>query len=1011
MRLRGRTVVLYGTFRSVRRREAVRLLEALGARVAKTVTERTDLIFCADGSPGPLPRTEKTHRTPYYDEEALLGMVGLDRRGNADAPAAEEPPPFLSARALAEAAGPDALRGLLDGADWSAFTPDRDLPPLRDRLLELERAEGVTEAHRLADRRVRASGEARLVHPYGHDAEIVGHALSPDGRYLATGSWVTQEYAEGGVLQIWEVAAGRCVNTVRRIDGGIGWPEYKGTIQWSADSTRLAITHSTNRVGVWEPTAGSSAPIATVDVSGGDSRPSDFALSPDGREIYLHCGTNGDGGLQGCLLPLDRGTLRWLPHRVTGDHPYLLSRSLPDAVREEFERIESSGHEDFRDEDFGNGQWIEAPVWSPDGTRVFGANALCVDAATREVIWYAPATIARFSPDGARVATVTDGRLYLRDTADGRIRGGPFALDGPCSLHWAPGAAGRLAVLTHGSDTAAPAVHLFDGDSRAGSAAIPHPGWPDDERWSGDRNAWAWAPDGDRAAFLTTGDTVEIWSFADPADGRRLRSLPAAGIGAVHWGADDILVLVGATDVRFVRADTAEYRGDFTFLRVPEGPRPVEDLLADDFRGDLFALDGSTWAMTLGPDDVIAPDGGEAALDSVLTRAVGRRHSWPVRWGGLRVLPDALTAADLLDTETGALLRASRDELEKQAAAVEPSPWPPPNTAGIDDLYEAARRSLAGLDADRWGFAIGPQVRAAARLRARHGAAGAATALIEEIPDVTDRAAAACDVAVILARAGLTEPARTVFGRAEDLVAEAEGKDMDADMASSFGAACHALGEPERADELFRRARGAITVDPAPWKDHLAVLHALLECGRDDLARELLADRAGHPPPGRTSEPEWLVHLVRGGRIDLAREFQSLPGWEVPYEVLTALAEAGRPDLLQEWGGHNWSVGEELIERAERSAAVGTPPVRPLTPGDGDIEELAEGYAEIRRTPHAHRHHPTELLLQRAAECGHFSAVLDLLRLLPDSGEFNDRPRAAFNGLWLALTGFNHTPW
>lgn len=1025
--------MLYGDFTSVGgRARAVSRLTALGARVADAVTDETDLIFRTLFERGPIPRTDVMLRTPYFDEEALLGMLERAEEQVNPATAAtaaatatatatahdDRPPPFLPPAALAGAADSAALSALLGDADWSAFTPERDLPPLRARLAELERAEGVTDAHRLATGRVRDVGEATLLHPYGHDGEIVGHALSPDGRYLATGSWVTDDYDEGGVLQVWEVATGRCVSTVRDIEGGIGWPDYANTVQWSADSTRLAMSYLTNSVGVWSPTGETGSPIASIDVSNGNSRPSEFALSPDGRSVYYHCGTNGDGGLQGCLVPLDRGELSWLPNHLKADHPYAMSRDLPEAVREKFE---STGTHRDDDNDFEVGEWIEGPVWSPDATRLYGTNAIAVDAETRRVIWYAPARTARFSPARDRVATVTHRGLFLRDAADGRIRCGPFALGKPCSLRWATGPAHRLAVLTPGSDTALPAVHVFDGDRHVGTASIAHPEWEDGERWTGDRNAWDWAPGGDRAACLTSEDTVEVWSFTDPADARRLWTMPAAGIHAVHWGADDTLVLVGETSVRFVAAGTAGSVGDFTFLRVPQEPRPVEGEIAEEYVTDdaqfgkqVFALDDHTWAMTLVPDAVIASAGSEDALRSVLAWAVGRRHAWPVRWGELQVFPDALTAADLLDSEDGELLREYRESLAELADAGDPGPWPPPSTARIEDLYEAARRTVAHLDADRWGFAIGPYTRAAARLRARHGSAdsaAAALALVEEIPDVLDRVGAASDVAVILARAGQGEAARAAFDRAEALVAEAGGKELNADTASSFGAAHHALGDVRHAENWLRRARAAIDVEPNPWQEHLAVLHALLECGRDDLAREILADRAGHPPVGYTSEPQWLVYLVRTGRIDLAREFQALPGWEVPYEVLTALAEAGRPDLLEEWGDHNWALGDDLPERARRAATAGTPPVRPLTPSERDIEELAEGYAEIQRTPHAHRERPIELLAQRAAECGHLSAVLDLLELLPENGEFNGRPSAAFDALWLALTGFSRPPW
>ncbi|WP_433478192.1 WD40 repeat domain-containing protein [Spirillospora sp. CA-142024] len=990
MKLLGRTVVLYGDFREI---EGARLrLEALGARVADEVTEETDLIFLAPGERGPIPRTDKMLRTPYFDEEALIGM--LERDEGVTPPAPARPRPFLSASELAGAQG-TGLYALLDGADWSAFAPERDVPPLRARLAELERAEGVTDVHRLATRRLIDTGAARLLHPYGHDVEIVAHAMSPDGRYLATGSWCGDDYDAGGVLQIWEVATGRCVNTVRRIEGGIGWPGYGGTIQWSADSSRLAMAHGTNMVGVW---TFDGELLATIDVSDGNSRPSEFALSPDGRSVYYHCGTNGDGGLQGCVVPLDRGRLRWLPNHVDTDHPYLMARRLPDAVRDGFARRETPG------DDWRVGQWIEDPEWSPDGTRLFGSNAISVDAETREVVWYAPGRLARLSPDGRLAAAVTRRGLFLRDASSGRIRCGPFALGKPCSLHWAPGrVTNRLAVLTPPTGTAETGgVHVFDDDRLVFSAQTPHAGWGDRD---GDHNAWAWAPGGEQAAFLTIEGSAEIWSFTDPAHPRRLRTVPAGGAAAVYWGADDTLVLFDDVVMQFVKAETGEVIGDFYSLYVPVGPRPVEGELVEEFEGRIFALDEDNWAMTLQPDAVIAPAGSEDALDALLAWGVGRRHSWPVRWGELRMLDDALTAADVLGSEDGELLREYRDELES-AADDEPTEWPPGNTASVDDLFEAARSSLTDLDRHGWGHHIGTHLRAAARLRARHGGPDAAMVLVEDIPEPAERLAAASDVAVILAGAGRTGPARAAFALARSLTASVDQKLFDADKSASLGAACQALGETGRAEEWFRRARASITVEPNPWEDHLAVMHSMLECGRDDLVRAVLADRAGHPEPGFHSEAEWLVYLLRAGRLDLAREFQSLPGWDVPYEVLTVLAETGRADLLETWGGHNWAIGDELADLARQ----GTPPVRPPTPADRDVRELAKGYARLQGIPHSRRAHPIEQLIQRAAECGHISAVLDLLELLPERGDFNDRPKSAFGALWLLYTGFNHTP-
>ncbi len=640
--------MLFGEFHSIDTDEAVRRLESLGAHVRETVTDETDLMFFADGEQGPIPRTEHMLRVPQFDEVGLIGL--LERGEGRQPPACEEPPPFLPQAASTIAPDDDeALYALLEDADWTAFTPDRDLPPLRARLADLERHVGVTETHRLATRRLLDTGKALLRHSYGHDAEIVGHAMSPDGRYLATGSWYPEgDYDQGGVMQIWEVASGRCVNTISDIEGGVGWPDYERTIQWSADSSRLAVIHAMSVLGLWSATGEDARPLATISASDGNPRPSPFAFAPDGRSVYYHCTTNGDGGLQGCVVPLDRGALFWTPCHVTTDHPYAMARDLPTDVRDAFRRAEVA-------EDVG--QWIDDPVWTPDGKFLIGSNAICVDAETRAVVWHKPASIAASSPDGRCVAVTADDGLSFLDSITGRPQGSPFLLDMACALRWADARRDRLAVLTARSGTAEPAVHIFDAGEHVGSASIPHPQWQDGKRWSGDRNAWVWAPDGESAAVLTDTDTVEVWSFADPARSERLRAFPASGICAVLWGADDTLVLVGGRRIRFVRTETGATVGDFTLLLTPDEPRPVEGFEAYEFERQVFALDEDTWAMTLDPDIVIAPSDRAEELDSVLTWAVGRRHAWPVRWGDLRVLPDVVAAADVLPPEVGDLLR------------------------------------------------------------------------------------------------------------------------------------------------------------------------------------------------------------------------------------------------------------------------------------------------------------------------------------------------------------------
>ena len=91
-------------------------------------------------------------------------------------------------------------------------------------------------------------------------------------------------------------------------------------------------------------------------------------------------------------------------------------------------------------------------------------------------------------------------------------------------------------------------------------------------------------------------------------------------------------------------------------------------------------------------------------------------------------------------------------------------------------------------------------------------------------------------------------------------------------------------------------------------------------------------------------------------------------------------------------------------------ARRGTPPSRPPSPTEADVEELARSYAKLQGVPHAERERPIELLIADAAGCGHLSAVLDLLNRLPERGDFNDRPSAAFDAIYLLYTGFPRIP-
>ncbi|MEU8361147.1 WD40 repeat domain-containing protein [Nonomuraea sp. NPDC048882] len=539
---------------------------------------------------------------------------------------------------LDPAGGPAAALAVLRAADWSRYDPARDTAPLRDTLAALERAHGVTEAHRFATTRVRAAG-AVLRHPDVHRGEVNGYALSPCGRYLAIGSHTGEDYDAGGVLQIFEVPAGRCVNVIDGIAGGVGFPDYTRSLQWSADGARIALEFSTNATGVWDPFGADREPIAQAFFFAG-GRPAGMALAPDGRRALVYGG--GSPFMWQVIVSMEQGQVSGPPDgEELGPEPLKFTGPLP------------GGYED---------DWGEEPElllrrihWSRDGRRIHGELRggwiVCLDAEERKVDWILE-TGADHDGDppewslGERLlAYQRDGKLIIADAATGRTLSEHPTPDEAEFLRWGPD--DRLAVVTSDRVTifeGTTGERLHDLDVRVHRA---HPrGW--------DPLPWAWSPDGRRAALVDDAGRVELWELGGRPERLRVidglyretgEQLPLFGL---EWTPDDVLVMVGGESLRFVRAATGEIIGDFAFDHEPDAPRPDErdggDSLPEATPGATLeatlALDADTWAAAFEDGTVIVPPGREDDLSRLLAWTIDRRVAWPAHWGDLTVLTD-----------------------------------------------------------------------------------------------------------------------------------------------------------------------------------------------------------------------------------------------------------------------------------------------------------------------------------------------------------------------------------
>ncbi|MER6947611.1 BRCT domain-containing protein [Nonomuraea sp. NPDC000554] len=1002
MIISGSTIVLAGRFSRLSKDEAKHGLEALGAKVTASVSAKTDLVF-AGAKSGAKAGPAAVRGVPIYDEDALANVLA-GREPGTPPPS----PPFTGVPD--ERMGPDEALDTLKNADWSTFSPGRDTVPLRDALQALERVHGVTDAHRLATTRLRDAG-AQLRHSDVHHGRLNGHALSPDGRHLAVGSHTGDDYDRGGVLQVFEVATGRCVHAIDGIMGGVGFPDHMRSLQWSADGTRIALEYDTNATGVWDPFGTAREPIADAFFLA-SGRPPGMAFAPEGRRAFVYGGESHF--LRNVIVAMHEGSVAGPPDACPeGTEPIEFGGPLPDELRE------ARGDEPEL--------ILGRAFWSRDGSRVYGEAtdeyaAISLDVDKRQVSWILgleeeqDAAPPEWSLDERLLAYQRDGKLIIADALTGETTAELPGYPGADVVCWGPG--GRLAVV----DPAGGTVGIIEGTTGAHlhdltvQAATSNPrGW--------DARSWVWSPNGERAACVTAEGRIEIWSL--DARPERLRVLDGIrrtigqwdhGFG-LEWPADDVLIAIGPHAVRFLRPDTGEIVADHPFHHAPAARRPLfftgRDL-GDRLRLDpTFALDQDTWAVAFEDGTVIAQPGRKdelaelAELDGRLSWSIARRFAWPFRWGDQETFPDpAHAGVGAAAPETERLLAPFRG---RGSTAEATGTWPPPDTATVTDLITVVRGTLVDLtrpDSVVQGEWTVNTLQQLAMVCARRGEAAEARELALAMPEHRRRLGHLARIALALGAAGFDAEAAAVFPCADSDLADVSNA---ADMAAVAGA-CAVLGQHERSEQWFASAREAADAHRSNWEVRLPLVWALTECGREQEARVVLDEGVGTPGDRHHGVP-WLVCLLRRGEIELVRELigeRSEPNdpdkphaygvrWFDDWAAARALTVYGQPDLLRLWGDVNRAWVRDDLPTAERIAATG----RPTGPTDDQLTDLAAQHAGLAKLPKATKRRESAQVARNAAECGHVTAVLDLL---PGTGDPGDYGLDSNTRTWVALS-------
>lgn len=879
---------------------------------------------------------------------------------------------------------------------------------VRRQLLDAERALGVSDLHINTIRILQKRG-ARLVHAQGHLTEIVAFAISPNGQHLATGSWVGDDYERGGMIQVWDIEMGRCVNVLDPIEGGVGWPEYPNCLSWTLDGEKLGVASNTNSVGFFDPFGRSSEAINYADVTDGWSRPPAFCILPNGKQIFVSCWR--DAEVPGALVTFkDKKATKRPSKKRTPPIVKAMAKKIPEAMREKLEN--------------GHLEPAKQLIASPDGTRIYGINAhgfaYAITLETGELEYITKVGLpAAYSPDGRWLAHTLTG-LVIYDGKTGLPTMNLPMHMGMNSLHWGKrGASSRLAgiVAAENDFNAEPGVHVYDdGVYRYSIDVKPRaPSWDD-----GDFEAFAWAPSGDRAAVLDDDGRLHIVALGDAVVIER--TLPMKeGLRGIWWaspeGSSRDIVILGARDTLvFVDANTGEIITEHVFMRAPGATRPLDTGgadLADAMRPDpTLAIDEENWAAAFPEGLVITNLELLGKLDPHIAWSVDGRTAWPARWGGLQVVTSAADVAQSTLKPAGVDWRKFKPAKSRKKAP----PFPPENPPGTGPLFDAVVKCLTGLDRGWWGH-VAENLWRACVLRARQGEFVEALAMSNYIPCIPEQLCSNADIAAIAHRRGKGHLLEEAFAFVVEEVESEIQPDNEILYAISMFSAWAAKKDQTKSDAWLARALAKLEPENNAWQYRLALVWALFEAGRTDDARALFTEKsAWRQEPLCFYSIPFAMTLVREGHDDLLFDFLETwkkyrfgnIDWTLRDNLGMALAYHGRAARLTE-GKERFGLisNDERLALAKTRESTGM--VLP-SPSPADIETLAHDFAELQKTPRARRAGGTLALIQKAASMGHIGAVVALLPDLPGAN-FNDRPQAALSALWTMMTGFNVVPW
>ncbi len=613
----------------------------------------------------------------HYDLKDWLGAgkesVGLSEKSTNQASGAFEFP----AENLAETEWLNHFKN----TNWQAFSVEIDSEKLIALLEKIEQEKGITEIHHFCSEQLKNKGALKLTHRFGHITDMVAFGLSKDGNYLATGSWVGENYDEGGELMIWDVRSGRCVNNLDNVNGGVGWPEYPNCIQWSNDGNQLGLVINTNGVASVLPFADAYEEQATFYETDGWSRPPQWCWHPEDKALFIACWAR-DVQLPGVVAPLEKGVLPL-------NKPYGFSQktNLEIFTQEEIEGSDNN----YNGDAISPLTNYKNPAWSSKGF-LFGCDnnyAFTLNPQTRslETIIKNIGGNSVWSPDGDYFLNVHDKEIDVYDSTGNLLQninvgialigdvlnassednvdsllevsvgddGTPTLLFGRTpvadidKVYWHPNAELNLfAVAVLGEFGYLAFYQNFEllGIVKTNIFSIG--------MWQlGDALPFAFSPDGKFAASLSDDRKVKIWEISSEISLKNEFAVFDSCKG-ILFGAHERLIAIHDTELYFYNAFSGEAINHYsTLFDGGEAPSTAHSPLGK--YGSNFDLnpyfpisnEGEiAWIAAFGNGLVICEENLQSQLETELAYSLGNRFHWPYSWGKTSVFTSLADALD-----------------------------------------------------------------------------------------------------------------------------------------------------------------------------------------------------------------------------------------------------------------------------------------------------------------------------------------------------------------------------